>query len=169
MSLSDVMVVMREGRIAQQGPPAEVYARPSSEFVAAFIGSPAMNLLDGTLADGRLLAGVIDADIAGLDRGAVRGAVRVGVRGAVRVGVRPEEIVPASSIGAAERAVTFDARVELIEALGPRVVLSLVPLHGSPLTAVVEARSAATLREGLSVRMAVRHDAIHVFPASDQE
>ncbi|MBA3876591.1 MAG: sugar ABC transporter ATP-binding protein [Anaerolinea sp.] len=157
MSLSDVMVVMREGRIAQQGPPAEVYARPDSEFVGAFIGSPAMNLLDGTVADGRLVAGVIIADVAPSDRGVVR------------VGIRPEEIVLASSIEADEPAVTFDATVELIEALGPRVVLSLVPPHGSPMTAVIEARSAAALREGATARMAVRHDALHVFPARHQD
>ena len=151
------MVVMREGRIAQQGPPAEVYARPGSEFVGGFIGSPAMNLLDGTVVDGRLVAGVISADVAPSHRGAVR------------VGIRPEEIVVASSIAADERAVTFDATVELIEALGPRVILSLVTSHGSPMTAVVEARSAATLREGAILRMAVRRDALHVFPEQQQD
>lgn len=157
MSLSDVMVVMRAGRIAQQGPPAEVYARPGSEFVGAFIGSPAMNLLDGTVAGGRLVAGVIIADVAPSDRGAVR------------VGIRPEEIILASSIEGGEAAVTFDATIELIEALGPRVVLSLVPSHGSPMTAVIEARSAAALREGVTARMAVRHDALHVFPVHHQD
>ncbi len=175
MSLSDVMVVMRDGRIAQQGPPTEVYARPGSEFVGAFIGSPAMNLIDGTVTEGRLVAGAIDVDVGSSERSAAGGAARAAVGGpgpgAVRVGIRPEEIVLASSIGPAEAAIAFDATVELIEALGPRVVLSLVPAgaRGSSLTAVVEARSAAALREGTTARMAIRHDALHVFPARDQE
>ena len=157
MALSDVMVVMRDGRIEQQGSPAEVYARPRSEFVGGFVGSPAMNLLDGTVANGRVVAGAISADGVSAEEGAVR------------VGIRPEEIVLASSVAAGERAATFDATVELIEAIGPRSVVSLVAASGPAMRAVVEARSAATLREGASARFAVRLDALHLFPARPQD
>ena len=47
MTMSDVVVVMNAGRIEQAGPPLEVYDEPATEFVAAFMGSPAMNLLRG--------------------------------------------------------------------------------------------------------------------------
>nr|WP_134681084.1 ATP-binding cassette domain-containing protein [Paracoccus ravus] len=47
MTLADQIVVMNGGRIEQIGPPMELYDRPASEFVAAFIGSPKMNLLPG--------------------------------------------------------------------------------------------------------------------------
>jgi multiple sugar transport system ATP-binding protein len=49
MTLSDCIVVMRDGQIAQQGKPQDVYERPNSTFVAAFVGSPKMNLMDGTV------------------------------------------------------------------------------------------------------------------------
>jgi multiple sugar transport system ATP-binding protein len=47
MSLADLVVVMRDGRIHQAGPPSEVYERPADRFVAAFVGSPGMSLLEG--------------------------------------------------------------------------------------------------------------------------
>ena len=87
----------------------------------------------------------------------------------MRVGIRPEEIVLASSVAADERAATFEATVELIEAIGPRSVVSLVAASGPAMTAVVEARSATALREGASARFAVRHDALHFFPARHED
>jgi multiple sugar transport system ATP-binding protein len=47
MTLADRVVVLREGRVQQVGPPREIYAAPNSKFVASFFGSPAINLLDG--------------------------------------------------------------------------------------------------------------------------
>ena len=46
MTLADRVVVLREGRVQQIGPPREIYARPKSAFVASFFGSPAINLFD---------------------------------------------------------------------------------------------------------------------------
>jgi sn-glycerol 3-phosphate transport system ATP-binding protein len=45
MSMADHVVLLREGRIEQEGTPAELYARPASTFAARFIGTPAMNLI----------------------------------------------------------------------------------------------------------------------------
>ncbi len=50
MTMADKIVVMRDGRIAQIGAPLELYDRPANLFVAGFIGSPAMNLIDGEIA-----------------------------------------------------------------------------------------------------------------------
>lgn len=52
MTLGDRIVVMRDGRIQQVGTPLDVYKRPANRFVAGFIGSPAMNFLDGRIEDG---------------------------------------------------------------------------------------------------------------------
>jgi multiple sugar transport system ATP-binding protein len=49
MTMGDQIVVMRDGRIEQSGGPLELYDRPANQFVAGFIGSPAMNFLPGTL------------------------------------------------------------------------------------------------------------------------
>ncbi len=49
MTMADQIVVMRDGIVEQAGPPLEVYDRPENIFVAAFIGSPAMNMIDGQI------------------------------------------------------------------------------------------------------------------------
>ncbi|TIQ01583.1 MAG: sugar ABC transporter ATP-binding protein, partial [Mesorhizobium sp.] len=49
MTMADKIVVMRDGRIEQVGAPLELFDRPANLFVAGFIGSPAMNLLKGTV------------------------------------------------------------------------------------------------------------------------
>jgi multiple sugar transport system ATP-binding protein len=51
MTMADQIVVMHDGRIEQIGAPLDLYDRPANRFVAGFIGSPAMNFLEGTLAD----------------------------------------------------------------------------------------------------------------------
>ncbi|WP_206932673.1 ABC transporter ATP-binding protein [Roseococcus thiosulfatophilus] len=55
MTMADKIVVMELGHIRQAGPPLELYDRPANLFVAGFIGSPAMNLLEGRIADGAFL------------------------------------------------------------------------------------------------------------------
>jgi multiple sugar transport system ATP-binding protein len=54
MTMADKIVVMNSGVVEQAGPPLELYDRPANVFVAGFIGSPAMNLIEGTIADGSL-------------------------------------------------------------------------------------------------------------------
>ncbi len=54
MTMADKIVVMNNGYIEQAGPPLELYDRPANLFVAGFIGSPAMNLLKGTVSGGTL-------------------------------------------------------------------------------------------------------------------
>jgi multiple sugar transport system ATP-binding protein len=49
MTMGDKIVVMRDGRIEQTGSPLDLYDQPANQFVAGFIGSPAMNFLPGTL------------------------------------------------------------------------------------------------------------------------
>ena len=86
MTLADRIVLLNAGRVEQVGSPAELYARPASRFVAGFIGSPPMNLLDGEIADAtsvRLPGGEVIAtrphDLA------------TGTK--VTLGIRPEDLV----------------------------------------------------------------------------
>src|SRR5881394_1900514 len=51
MTLADLLVVMNAGRVEQIGPPLEIYQRPATTFVAAFIGAPPMNLLNVSVAE----------------------------------------------------------------------------------------------------------------------
>jgi multiple sugar transport system ATP-binding protein len=54
MTMADKIVVMNSGVVEQSGPPLELYDRPANLFVAGFIGSPAMNMIEGNIADGSL-------------------------------------------------------------------------------------------------------------------
>lgn len=56
MTLADRVVVMEKGIVQQVGSPTEIYDNPANTFVAGFIGSPAMNLIDGLVADGKFTA-----------------------------------------------------------------------------------------------------------------
>ena len=77
MTLADRVVVMNKGEFQQVGPPSEIYDRPANTFVAGFIGSPAMNLVDGDCRGGVFTAPGIR--IAGLP-GAPEGPVTLGFR-----------------------------------------------------------------------------------------
>ena len=81
MSMGDRVILMQNGRIVQDGSPAELYNRPASAFAASFIGSPAMNLVQLSANDG---AAVIDGD----SEVAVAPAAAAGGQ----LGIRPEDI-----------------------------------------------------------------------------
>ena len=79
MTLADRMAVFSEGRIVQIGPPEEVFDRPHSIDVAAFLGNPPMNLIPGELSNGRLTLEGQTVNLAG-DYGGRQGPVTVGIR-----------------------------------------------------------------------------------------
>ncbi len=83
MTLADKIVVLRAGRVEQVGAPLELYNDPDNQFVAGFIGSPAMNFFDGTGAEG----GVRVPGLGGVTIPGPRNAT-----GAVTVGLRPNHI-----------------------------------------------------------------------------
>ena len=87
-TMADRIVCMNKGRIEQVGSADDLYARPASTFVAGFIGSPPINLIEMTMTTGRLQAG---DTILGLSGTADAGD------GPVRLGVRPENIVVGSA------------------------------------------------------------------------
>uniref|UniRef100_UPI0032B29641 ABC transporter ATP-binding protein n=1 Tax=uncultured Mycolicibacterium sp. TaxID=2320817 RepID=UPI0032B29641 len=146
MTLSDRMVVMRDGHIAQLGTPQEVYARPADTFVATFVGSPKMNLLEGTLSGGVFTTGA----------GVALATDCAANHASVTLGVRPDDLLltPRASDGA--------ARVVLIEHLGPRAIVTL-EAHGTALTSVVETARLAGIGEGARVDLTVRDGGTHLF------
>ena len=115
MSMADRIAVMRKGDMVQVASPLEIYDRPKTEFVADFIGSPAMNLFEAerSSGDGIVCAVQCFADhLAPVER--ARAAELANGAGHLLVGVRPEHlrIVAAGTPGAAT------ARVEFVEPLG---------------------------------------------------
>ena len=101
MTLADRIVVLEFGRIAQVGTPRELYRQPANLFVAQFIGSPKMNVLECSTS-GRSFS---------LPGG--RGGPFAGTRSATRIGIRPEHV----EIGP-EGAGILDGTVDVLEYLG---------------------------------------------------
>jgi multiple sugar transport system ATP-binding protein len=146
MTLSDRMVVMRDGRTAQEGTPLDVYANPADTFVATFVGSPKMNLMDGELT----------GEYFTLPTGFTIGVESVDTSGPVTLGVRPDDLVLTASDGDGA------AQVKLIELLGPRAIVT-IDARGTELTSVVEAGRLSGIDEGARVTLSARPGAIHVF------
>ncbi|AUQ61751.1 ABC transporter ATP-binding protein [Phaeobacter inhibens] len=155
MTLASRIVVLADKGIAQVGTPLELYQRPENEFVAQFIGSPAMNLIPGTvIATGsrttvRLSSGEeVMADIPTTD--ADQGL-------AVNVGVRPEDLVETGAGGA-----LIDSRVDIVEALGEVTVLYIAAGEGKdPLIAKLPGIHKGL--RGSSVRLYADPARLHLF------
>ena len=132
MTMADRIVVMHDGLIEQIGTPLDLYDRPGNLFVAQFIGSPAMNVLKGTLhRDG----GQAWVEAEG-ERWPV-GALAQGIEGqAVHYGVRPSDIgISAAGPGVA-------ARVIVVEPTGAETEL-LMKVGGCEMVVVIHGRTSA--------------------------
>jgi multiple sugar transport system ATP-binding protein len=128
LTLSDRVAVMRNGKLQQFAPPQEVYARPVNAFVGGFIGSPAMNFLEGTLrrANGDISVLLGDQHLA-LDPSILVQRPSLGAYGERRVivGIRPESIQDAALVPDALQDHLLHGTVELREALGPELFIHL--------------------------------------------
>lgn len=107
MTLADRVVVMKQGKVQQVGTPTEIYDRPANTFVASFIGSPAMNLMDGEMRDGTFTGDKVT--ISGLPA----------VDGKVTLGFRAEDAALAEGSG------QITAPIYTIELLGDAVMLTV--------------------------------------------
>lgn len=148
MTLADRIVVMNEGNIEQAGRPLDVFDKPESVFVATFIGSPAMNLLEATVAaDGRsaLLA---DGTIARLPEGGRD--LKPGTK--VTLGIRPEHV----ELGASG----WPAIASVIEPTGTETQINL-KFAGKTVRALLRGRT--TCQPGDAVNLSVDPKHIHVF------
>jgi ABC-type sugar transport system ATPase subunit len=144
MTMADKIVVLNGGRIEQVGAPMEVYNRPASEFVAGFIGAPAMNFLMIAVQDGR----------AYVDGAAVGSAPA----GSVKLGIRPEHLV---LLPKGEG--TLGARVTLRETLGGDAYLYLRLRDGQ--TLVVRTEGDTALDHGAEVGLDLPEARQHLFAA----
>ncbi len=159
MTLGQRIVVLKDGEIQQIDSPMALYEKPANLFVAGFLGSPAMNLLQGRLvqADGLAL------DLEDGTRIPLAGA-KVDPRwldGQVTVGIRPEHLQPSDGGPG-----SFEAGVEVVEPVGNEVFLNL-RAGAHPLVARMSPRSLP--QPGERVAMHVDADALHFFdPASGQ-
>jgi multiple sugar transport system ATP-binding protein len=148
MVLADRIAVMDQGRLQQVDTPEELYAHPTNEFVAEFIGNPAMNFFDVAYEDGQLVVdGVPYGDVVAPD---LREQIR-------SMAARPDDVhgVPDP---AADRLV---AEVELVEMRGSTTYL-VCELDGRELTLLQDERSAG-VAEGDRIGLEFDFDATNFF------
>jgi multiple sugar transport system ATP-binding protein len=151
MTMADRIVVMRDGHIAQVGAPLDLYDTPANTFVAGFIGSPAMNLINGTVR--HTAAGVVvDADGALLDAPNLPGLTE-GQK--VVFGIRPEHL-DLSDAGIA-------ATVSVIEPTGSETHV-VFRAGANNLVAVFRERHA--FKVGDTVHLSPQPRLVHLFDAA---
>jgi len=169
MTLGDRIAVMSAGRLQQLGAPQDVYDNPANVFVAGFIGSPPMNLLQGVVRDGHVEAGDLTFAREGLEGGDVV------------VGIRPEGLRP---VGEADPGPGLAVHVDVVEPLGDEVLVhgsvaardAGVQIEPEEATLLVQTsdRAAMTVRldpdarpaEGSTLHLHVDPKTIHLFDAA---
>ena len=155
MTLADRVVVMNRGIVQQVGSPTEIYDRPANVFVAGFIGSPAMNLVKGTVSAGAFAAG--DMVVKGLK----------GVEGQVTLGFRAEDAAISTS-GGKPRLTTstgvISAPVYAMELLGDA---TMVTVRAGDSMVAVKAHKEFRAKIGEEVHITLPRTACHLFDATD--
>src|SRR5271157_681105 len=123
MTLATKIAVLKDGELQQVGSPYEIYNTPANLFVADFMGSPAMNLLEGRIArpDGapKIVLERKDHDPIVLPAPASADAAKLSDGRKVIFGIRPEAVNDKESVDRNAKSVaTFDATVEIVEPAG---------------------------------------------------
>jgi len=150
MTLADKIVVLRKGRVEQVGAPLELYHDPDNKFVAGFIGSPAMNFVDG-------MVGADGVSCSGLGR-SVKPTCRLPEAGQkVTLGLRPQHLSLTEGM---------THRVEVTEALGGVSFIHVVAGNGDKL--IVESRDDPKVRLGDQVGISFDDTHVFAFDAKDE-
>jgi multiple sugar transport system ATP-binding protein len=157
MTMADMIVVLREGRIEQAGRPLALYNTPANRFVAGFIGSPRMNFIS-CVVEGADSEGLDLRDMGGREYRACVESDGLGLGDMVTLGLRPEHLRPGSE--------GHEADVRAIEQLGAESYLYCRTADGVPLT--VHLAGQTSLSRGARTRIAFPPEHAHVFRASDQ-
>jgi multiple sugar transport system ATP-binding protein len=150
MTLGHRVAVLKDGRLQQCDVPRTLYERPANTFVAGFIGSPSMNLLELPVnGDGCSFCGV----------GVPLPSDMPASNGTVVLGLRPEalDLAPGG----------IDARVELVEEIGADAYVFCVADHGGEQVKLVARTEARTAPEReMKVSLCPRVDEAHLFDAA---
>ena len=154
MTLASRIVVLANKGIAQVGSPLELYERPENEFVAQFIGSPAMNLLPGKITGtGAQTTIALDGGGSAVSNVPTTDADK-GLT--VNVGIRPEDMLATNGDFA------FEGKVNIVEALGEVTVLYFEPQGGRDAVIAKLPGIHGDLR-GNAVRLAADPTKVHLF------
>jgi len=154
MSMGDKVGVLNHGRIVQTGTPQEIYSNPRDTYVASFVGSPPMNLIDGRLVDGRAVMApmTFELPLGGGKPGGVGTGGTTDGRPLV-FGIRPEDVFLQS--GAPVEALVHDVENHGVEKI---VTLRVGDVH---LRATVPAQTSVAIEQ--TVRFAWNPDKVALF------
>ncbi len=160
MTMGSRICVLNKGVLQQVGAPLEVYERPASAFVAQFIGTPPMNFLRGTCADGTVVAGPLAIPLPP----ALRAAAASSTGRRVIAGIRPEHVLAAAG-GGAGQGLAVDATVEIVETLGNEVVVH-ARAGEEPLVYQEDPHRAPAI--GAKVKVCLDLEHLHLFDAETE-
>lgn len=150
MTLGDRIVVMLDGVIQQIGAPLEIYNRPINRFVAGFIGSPAMNFLEGKLENGKFVCGPVAFDT-GSDESDRE----------VIFGFRPEDV----SMDVTHNKLA-DVEVDVVERLGYETIVYF-NLSGQAMIAKLQGNQDVNANDKFSLTLPM--DACHLFEKTGEQ
>jgi sn-glycerol 3-phosphate transport system ATP-binding protein/multiple sugar transport system ATP-binding protein len=159
MTLADTLWVLNGGLVEQKGAPLEVYERPRTKFVATFLGSPQMNLLDGKLVreggEWRAEGGGVSVPV---DEARFRANLVEGRP--VAIGIRPHDFEPARD----EARAATKLNVEIVEALGFEAFAhGWLRSSGPRVIARLEAQDAKRVQAGDALPLTVAPTRVHLF------
>ncbi|MBQ6104512.1 MAG: ABC transporter ATP-binding protein [Lachnospiraceae bacterium] len=169
MSISDMIVVMKEGVIHQIGKPQEVYDHPGNLFVAKFLGTPPINVFEGEIRDGKVYIGdeaVLDAPngSANATPGNTDGAsADADSYRKIYVGIRPEGFIPDEN-GA------LTVKLNKIEVMGrdTSIVAEHPAFTGTTIRAIVPSEDVEGIT-GETVRFSLKPKKVHLFDHETEE
>ncbi|MDG1430637.1 MAG: TOBE domain-containing protein, partial [Paracoccaceae bacterium] len=152
MTLADRISIMKDGMIQQLDAPEVIYAKPCNKYVADFIGSPAMNLFEGTLTGNTFNGEGFSVDVEGYDFGE-------GARsdGGAWLGIRPEHILTAD---AKETTFRGSAEIDIVEPMGSDTLL-WVDFAGQSVRVRTEGQSG--LQSGDKLEIGFDASRMHLF------
>jgi multiple sugar transport system ATP-binding protein len=153
MTLGEKIIVLESGKIQQVGSPEAIYHRPQNVFVARFVGSPQMNLIDGTMnTDGTAFcSGKLNIALAG----ALAGNPSEFAGKPVTLGIRPEDLSPVNS----DR-VAIQGDVDLVEDLGSD---KFVHLESAGARLVIRVPASVSAHKGQRLHFAADVKRLHLF------
>ncbi|MBR5712327.1 MAG: ABC transporter ATP-binding protein [Lachnospiraceae bacterium] len=171
MSISDQIVVMKDGLFQQMGKPQDVYDKPNNLFVAKFLGTPPINVFEGTVRDGRLYIGdeavlsiALDTPAAswGDDKSSAPSAENAADGRKVFVGIRPEGFIPNEN-GA------FSVNLKKIEVMGrdTSVVATHEAAQAASIRAIIASDAPVNAKDGV-VRFDIKPAKLHLFDSADE-
>ncbi|MET9877380.1 ABC transporter ATP-binding protein [Actinacidiphila glaucinigra] len=169
MTMGDRVAVLKDGLLQQVDTPRHMYDRPANLFVAGFIGSPAMNLVEVPIADGGVKFG---NSVVPVERDAVQAAADKGDR-TVTVGVRPEhfDIVTSDGSGLSKDAPAgLAVTVNVVEELGADgFVYGSAEVGGEHKDLVIRVGGRQVPEKGSVLHVVPRAGESHVFSTSTGE